>query len=329
MSSTIRRRTVLGLACLMLALTLGASGCNLYFGPSDHNDHWSYCDQTGCYDCVGNACTPQGTPGYGCQGNNQCAAGCYCDMNTSDKTYGTCVETGFCTDSSTCQPGYHCDARGTCSPDNQPTGCSSNDQCGSGSYCDTFSGQCVPAQTCGAADASCPPGSACDSRGTCVPVTCTSNDQCASGCYCDTTPGDPNYGGCVETGYCTADNQCPSGYYCDEARSTCLPGTDPNAPSCAGTIASTCTTGQPACMPDQVPTIQNGCWTGQCVALSSCTAAPSCAVLNTATSCAARTDCKIEQTGHNCSHADGSACTGANDPLCMCQSYEFHDCIAK
>ncbi len=326
MTTSTRRRTYLGLACLMLALALGASGCNLYFGPDHGQDHWSYCDQTGCYDCVGNVCTPQGSPGYTCASDNQCAAGCFCDLTQGDQNYGTCIETGFCTDSSSCQTGYHCDGRGSCVPDTNPSGCTSSADCADGSYCDTFSGTCVRSTTCGG-DGTCPTGYACDSRGTCVPVGCTDNTMCASGCYCDTTSTDPNYGQCVETGYCTADSQCASGYYCDETRSTCLPGTDPNQPSCGGTV--TCSTAAPGCPADNVPTILDGCWTGDCVAISSCTADPSCAVINTENSCLARTDCKVEKTGHNCAHSDGSACTGANDPLCVCQSYSFADCIAK
>jgi hypothetical protein len=327
--SSPTRRAQLGLACLLLALTMGASACNLYFGPDHNQDHWTYCDQTGCYDCVGNTCTPQGGPGYYCQDSNQCAAGCYCDLKQGDSTYGTCVESGFCTSSTQCQAGYHCDGRGSCVPDSNPGGCTSSNDCPTGEYCDTTTNTCALSTTCGTGDKACPTGYQCDSRGTCVPVACTDSTMCASGCYCDTTAGDPNYGQCVETGYCTASNQCPSGYYCDTTRSTCLPGTDPNLPSCAGTIDPSCTTGQPQCQPDQVPTILNGCWTGQCVAIASCTAAPSCAVINTENSCLARTDCKVEKTGHNCHHADGSACSGANDPLCTCDSYTFADCIAK
>lgn len=325
--STSTRRTNLGLACLVLALSLGASACNLYFGPDHNQDHWTYCDQTGCYDCVGNSCTPQGGPGYQCDSSNQCAAGCYCDLTQGDQTYGQCVEAGFCTQSSQCQPGYHCDGRGSCVPDSNPGQCTSSADCASGSYCDTLSGTCVPSTTCGDAG-SCPPGSQCDSRGTCVPVNCTDSTMCASGCYCDTTQGDPNYGQCVETGYCTADNQCPSGYYCDEGRSTCMPGTDPNQPSCAGTISSTCTTGEPKCQPDQVPTILNGCWTGQCVAISSCTAAPSCDVINTESSCTARTDCAPVYDGINCKKPNGTTCqTGDTD--CTCEKYVFASCAAK
>lgn len=322
--STEPRRSYLALACFS-ALALGASACNLYFGPSQGQDHWSYCDSSGCYDCVGNVCTPQGGPGYGCQGSNQCAAGCYCDTSQNG---GTCVESGFCTQDTQCQSGYHCDGRGTCVPDNLPSGCTTSNDCASGEYCDTFSGTCQRSTSC-AADGSCPTGFACDSRGTCVPVGCTDNTMCASGCYCDTSQNDPNFGQCVETGYCNADNQCPTNYYCDETRSTCMPGTDPNQPSCAGTIASSCTTGMPQCQKGQVATIQDGCWTGQCEAISACDAAPSCAQLISQDDCMARSaDCKVVTNGINCTKSDGSACK-AGDTGCTCTDYVFASCAAK
>ncbi|HTJ43232.1 MAG TPA: hypothetical protein VL463_14100 [Kofleriaceae bacterium] len=321
-------RTKLGLACLMLALSLGASACNLYFGPDHSQDHWTYCDQSGCYDCNGNSCTPQGGPGYYCESSNQCAAGCYCDLVQGDSTYGTCVEAGFCSDSSQCQSGYHCDARGSCVPDTNPTGCSSSADCSDGSYCDTLTGSCVRSTTCGN-DGTCPTGYQCDSRGTCVPVACTDSTMCNPGCYCDTTQTDPNYGQCVETGYCTNDTQCPNGYYCDEGRSTCMPGTDPNAPSCAGTIDASCTVGMPACQDGQVATIQNGCWTGSCQTISTCTAAPSCAQLTHQDDCMNRAaDCSVVTNGVNCTKPDGTACQ-AGDVNCTCEKYVFASCTAK
>ncbi len=335
--STSTRRSHLGLACLV-ALSMGAAACNLYFGPNNNGgDHWTYCDQSGCYDCVGNTCTPQGGAGYQCTSSNQCAAGCYCSIptpagnNTStgagSGSGGTCVESGFCT-STSCPSGFHCDGRSTCVPDGQPGTCASSADCAAGSYCDTLSGTCQPSTTC-ASGGSCPSGYQCDSRGTCVPVNCTDSTMCASGCYCDTTAGDPNYGQCVETGYCNGPNQCPSGYYCDTGRSTCMPGTDPNAPSCGGTIATTCTTGMPQCQDGQVATIQNGCWTGQCEAITSCDVAPSCAQLTHQDDCANRAaDCSIVTNGVNCTTPTGAACK-SGDANCTCQSYVFASCTTK
>ena len=85
------RRTYLGLACFVLALVLGASGCDLYLGPDHNQDHWSYCDQSGCYDCVGNSCQPQAGPGYACTSDTSCSSGCYCDLVKSDKSGGEAV----------------------------------------------------------------------------------------------------------------------------------------------------------------------------------------------------------------------------------------------
>jgi len=315
MSSTSPRRLELGLAVVGLALMLGA--CNLYFGPDNNGDHWTYCDQTGCYDCYGDQCSPAGGNGYYCSSNQDCAVGCYCDLDTNSSTYGTCVESGFCNTSNDCAAGYSC-SNGTCVPPGQPTSCASNGDCAAGSYCDASTNTCVPGQQC-AADGSCPTGYSCDSNGTCVPTECTSNDQCAAGCYCDN-------GSCTETGYCTDSSQCADGYYCDTGRSTCTPGTDPNLPSCGGDV--TCNLGPPTCPADQVPTIANGCWTGQCEAISSCDVPPSCDVINTESSCLARTDCAPSYTGHNCQHPDGSACSSGNDPTCVCESYSFASCGA-
>src|SRR5262249_31939928 len=145
---------------------------------------------------------------------------------------------------------------------------------------------------------------------------CAGNDACSSGCYCDMTKTDPNYGQCVETGYCMKDTDCPAGYYCDEPRSTCMPGTDPNAPSCAGTIAATCSVKQPACDLGSVPLIAQGCWTGACEPLAQCDKAPSCAVINDEKDCLARkTDCIAVYNGINCKKPDGSSCH-AGDTNC-------------
>jgi Cys-rich repeat protein len=307
MSSTSPRRLQLGLACVGLALVLGA--CNLYFGPDSNSDHWTYCDQTGCYDCYGNQCSPAGGNGYYCSSNADCAVGCYCDLNSDNATYGTCVESGFCSTSAECPDGYTC-TNDTCVPPDQPTSCNSNSDCAAGSYCDATTGQCTPGQTCGA-DGTCPTGTTCDSSGTCVPVECTSNSDCATGSVCEN-------GSCVVTGYCTDSSQCGDGYYCDTTRGTCAQA------SCAGDV--TCNLGAPTCPPDQVPTIADGCWTGLCLAVASCDADPSCAVLNTESSCLARNDCAPSYTGHNCQHPDGSACSSGNDPTCVCESYSFASC---
>jgi hypothetical protein len=316
MSTTVSYRRV-ALACFGLAALVGVSACDLYFPPAQ--DHYQYCDSTGCYDCVGDSCTPVGGNGYTCSSSNQCATGCYCDLAPADYSYGTCVETGFCTDSSQCPAGDHCDARQTCVPDNQPSTCTADAQCAAGSYCDVTTGACVPTTTCGA-NGTCPAGTACDSRGTCVPVECTSDANCGTGCYCDTTTGQ-----CIETGYCSTDADCATGSYCDETRQTCVPGIDPNKGSCAGAV--TCTTAAPACGPDSVPLIKDGCYTGECQAIASCDVPPVCTAINTESSCLGRTDCDALYTGLNCKKPDGTACT-ASDTNCTCERFVFDKCVA-
>ncbi|MCE9580666.1 MAG: hypothetical protein K8W52_46525 [Deltaproteobacteria bacterium] len=310
--TSYRRAT---LACLGLALLVGVSACDLYFPPSQ--DHYQYCDSTGCYDCVGDSCSPVGGNGYYCASNADCATGCYCDTNPADYSYGTCVETGFCTDSSQCPTGSHCDGRQSCVPDNQQTACYADTDCAAGSYCDEATGACLPSTTCTAAG-QCPTGSTCDSRGTCVPVECTDNTQCGVGCYCDTTNGT-----CVETGYCTTDADCATGSYCDEPRQTCTPGTDPDKGSCAGAV--TCSTAIPTCPADSVPLIKNGCYTGECQAIASCDLPPVCDVINTESSCLARNDCDAVYNGLNCKKPDGTACQ-SGDTNCTCERFVFADC---
>ena len=75
------------LAPLALALT-NLTGCELYFGGDgdDGDDRWTYCAADGYYECYGNDCRwlssncPQ-EPGYECDSNADCAAGCYCGAN--------------------------------------------------------------------------------------------------------------------------------------------------------------------------------------------------------------------------------------------------------
>lgn len=313
--TSYRRAT---LACLGLALLVGVSACDLYFPPSE--DHYQYCDSTGCYDCVGDSCSPIGGDGYYCSSSAQCASGCYCDLTAGDPSYGTCVEAGYCTDSSMCPVGYHCDERQSCVPDDQPSYCYADTDCGPGSYCDEIYGVCYPSSTCGTGS-DCPTGTACDSRGTCVPVECTSDQNCGPGCYCDTGTG-----ACVETGYCATDADCGANSYCDESRQTCVPGIDPDKGSCAGAV--TCSTAVPTCAADSVPLIKNGCYTGECLAIASCDAAPVCEVINTENSCLDRAaDCDVTYNGINCKKPDGSACQ-SGDTNCTCERFVFADCVS-
>lgn len=204
--------------------------------------------------------------------------------------------------------------------------CGSDFDCASGCYCDD-AGYCQEAGYC-TTDADCADGYQCDeARNSCDPdgtSGCTDNSECASGCYCD-PESESSWEGCVESCYCTTDAEAQNqGWgFCDEERTTCMPGTDPDAGSCGGDI--TCAFGAPTCPPNEVPLIKDGCWTGECAAVLDCDVNPTCEVLNTEFSCLDRSDCFPVYTGTNCTNEGGTACQ-AGDSGCTCENYEFDEC---
>jgi len=221
--------------------TASLAGCQLYFG--DHaND---------------NGRDPGGTgsgrpPGFECNGDAQCAAGCFCSAD------GVCAEGGFCTTDKQCGTGFVCDvARGSCKPKPAPT-CTMDTQCAAGSVCDTGSGSCVVTCSC-ASDAEAVQKGAgwCDeTRGTCMTgsdpagaclgtVTCTTETpkcgegevplvkdgcftgQCRAIAACEAAPV---CGSLQHLDDCTSRSDCnPSiiGHDCTDACST-----DPTSPEC-------------------------------------------------------------------------------------------------
>lgn len=105
----------LGLTFLM-AFTL--TGCELYFGKSGE----------GRGDDEGRP------PGYACETDAECAAGCFCAVPATGGA-GQCEEAGFCDDNSDCPDGYVCDDRSSCVPGNPPTTCDNDTDCPAGSIC--------------------------------------------------------------------------------------------------------------------------------------------------------------------------------------------------
>jgi len=178
---------------LVLITTIAAlSGCSLYFGSQSSNDHWTYCDQSGQYDCWGDNCTwvsPTCTngsgsgSGYTCTSNTDCAPGCYCSNNT-------CTEGGFCTTDADCGPGFHCDTnRNSCEP-----GCTG--------------------------DAQCPQGQTCQ-MSTCTATCSCTNDQQAIAA---------GYGWCDTTRMTCETGQNPNGTCAGDFASTCT-GASPQCPA--------------------------------------------------------------------------------------------------
>src|SRR5262245_20425029 len=86
-------------AALIVAAALLFGGCTLYFGPGD-DDRPPPCDDP-------RYCG--GTPGYQCDSDYECAAGCYCtDAEPGDGQWGTCVEGGYCGSAADCVTRVRC-----------------------------------------------------------------------------------------------------------------------------------------------------------------------------------------------------------------------------
>ncbi|HEX2687776.1 MAG TPA: hypothetical protein VHN14_14215 [Kofleriaceae bacterium] len=160
--------SAVGLAMVFATASLLA-GCQLYFG--DHSNGGSGPKGTG-------SSGPGNPPGFSCNGDAQCAAGCFC-------ADGVCTEGGFCGNDKDCGTGFHCDTtRSSCIPNPQ---CTTNAQCMPGSMCDTSTGGCMATCTCtGDADAVKKGFGWCDeARGTCMtgsdPAgTCTGTVTCTT-----------------------------------------------------------------------------------------------------------------------------------------------------
>ena len=105
-------RSRLTLAGLCLAALL-LSACTLYLGPDDDD---RYCDDWG--DCGGDDVGPPPGGGFPCDSDLECAAGCYCsDPIAGDGVWGTCIESGYCTQDADCGGGMVClNARTTARP---------------------------------------------------------------------------------------------------------------------------------------------------------------------------------------------------------------------
>jgi hypothetical protein len=280
------------LALLGLTVAVSLSGCTLYFGEEHNGDRCPPGTYESSDDWGNDTCTPGGGNGYDCVNDNQCATGCYCDENT-----GTCNEAGYCSSDSDCGSGMSCDCSNSCVPAGTETR-----SCGSTCF-----------------ELGCPLGYTCAADGGCIPdaPTCTDNSQCAAGCYC-------TGGVCEETTICGSDSDCPADQHCDVARSTCMPGAPVPTTSCGGTI--TCTLGAPTCPAGQVPLIEAGCWTGTCAPIETCTATPSCGVLNTEGLCLARAECAPVYSGQNCTNpSTGLSCTMGQSG-CTCETFSFDHC---
>lgn len=197
------------LSCLgltfMLAFTL--TGCELYFGKD--NERGGRGDDEG-----------EGRPpGYQCEANADCAAGCYCAVDASG-AQGECEEAGFCDDNADCPAGYTCDDRSSCVPGELPASCTTSYDCPAGSICND-SGTCEASCVCTTdAEAQAAGYHHCDeSRGTCetqnggtcggATPTCGTEPTCPAGTVGEVNPADGCWNGlCSPIGTCDLVPSC-------------------------------------------------------------------------------------------------------------------------
>ena len=195
-----------GLAMALATASLLA-GCQLYFGPSNSSG------SPGPNGSGTGSGGPGNPPGLQCNGDAQCAAGCFC-------ADGTCTEGGFCKTDKDCGAGFHCDVnRASCVPD---PSCTTNDQCKVGSTCDPATGGCaVTCQCTSDADAIKQGFGWCDeARSTCMTGTDPAG-ACTGAISCTTAPPSCPDGqvplrkdGCF-TGQCRAITVCEAPPACN------------------------------------------------------------------------------------------------------------------
>ncbi|HLL25407.1 MAG TPA: Dickkopf N-terminal cysteine-rich domain-containing protein [Kofleriaceae bacterium] len=230
---------------MMMAFTL--TGCELYFGKDG--------DRNGRGDDEGRP------PGWSCDSNADCAAGCYCEGATGGKS-GECEEAGFCDSNADCPAGHVCDERSSCVPGTPPQSCTYDQQCPSGAYCNngTCEASCVctsdaQAQAagwhhCDEARQTCRPayeGATCGGLATCgTEPTCPAGSVGAigqDGCFtgecntivtCDVTPSCQNFQHEVDCLNIGDDKSCSASY-------TGINCTKPDGSSCqSGDSGCTC-----------------------------------------------------------------------------------------
>ena len=236
-------KKLLSLLGLMFMLAFTLTGCELYFGKSDNG---------------GGGDDTARPPGWACEADADCAAGCYCEVKSPGQT-GECAEAGFCDSNADCPDGYVCDDRSSCVPGTPPTTCGTDNDCPAGSICGA-GGTCETTCVCETdAEAQAAGYHHCDeARQTCEQGgagTCAGNPTCGTeptcpqggvgeigtdGCWtgtcvaiigCDVTPGCANYqheADCFDpaNGSCTASYtgiNCtkPDGSACQSGDANC------------------------------------------------------------------------------------------------------------
>jgi hypothetical protein len=273
---------------------------------------YTYCDNTACYACDVNGCTPSAgqAPGTSCQSSAQCAPGCFCS------TSNTCSEGGFCDVVGDCAMGYTCDVgRHSCEPGSggggtvPPKVCRVQSDCGAGNEC--INAACapvpVPANHC-VFSRECGSGGECE-NGLCQ-KGCTDNSTCGTGRACiNARCSEPPPGMMA----CASNAQCGAGQTCID--SLCHLGCSKDSECQANNVNDLCVAG--LCRPNEgrVP---------ECKMNADCTSGRECVNAQCRSGCFSNSDCAACTDGPVC--GSGGYCMTSREvaPQCVlasgCQS---------
>jgi len=229
---------------LLAAFTVTLASCGLYFGDGDNEDSWTYCGSDGYYVCQGDDCQfagstcPSGTqtPGFTCETDADCAAGCYCEgEDAATGTTGTCVEAGFCATDEDCPEGYVCDDRTSCVP--ITCTCTTDQEAidaGFG-FCDEATSTCQqgvdPAGSCGGTATGTPP--TCGAGSVPLILDGAYTGECKAVSQCDVVPLCEAHSEDTDENDCLARSDCGAIY-------VGINCTNPTGQSCTGGTGCVC-----------------------------------------------------------------------------------------
>ena len=237
-----------------------------------------------------------------CSEHDDCASvyGRAADAINDGGVFHQCIDestTNGC-DSTTCDPGSHCEQN--CYP------CDSQDGQGCPAICYPM---CIPDHLCDTID--CGPGS------TCV-ETCTgmiANGICTAQCVA--VENDP--GSCTGPVVCDAVGpHCPANTTAGIANGCytgyCIPNADCGQTNPGTCEPATCALAPPHCPSGTTAGTESGCYTGYCIPNNDCPVVM-CEGLTTSAACIGRMDCSPVYQGFNCT-CDPNGCT------CLDETYE-------
>lgn len=154
-------------------------------------------------------------PDTGCERDEQCEPGYFCDDGTCEP-----VPDPECEQDEDCGDGRLC-REGGCVDGPPPPGCESDGDCRGDEHCDASSGECLPGARC-VRDNDCPETALCLGRLCSEPLApCRTDRDCPEATICEEAA-------CVhEPIPCETDRDCPADTICEAGN--CLPGVPPCA----------------------------------------------------------------------------------------------------